>query len=47
MKDYEMKEELINLSKVEGRQGCVSQAVLGHGDPSLPHGLSFLTAEGK
>lgn len=47
MKDYEMEEELINLSEVEGRQGCVSQAVLGHGDPSLPHVLSFLTIESK
>lgn len=45
MKDYEMKEELINLPEVEGRQGSVSQAV--HGDPSLPCGLSFLTAEAK
>lgn len=40
-----MKEELINLSNVEGKQGCVSQAVLGHGDPFLSHGPSFLTAE--
>lgn len=23
MKDYEMKEELINLSEMKGRQGCV------------------------
>lgn len=47
MKDYEMKGELINLSEVKGRQGCVPQAVQGHSDPPLPHGLSLLTDTGK
>lgn len=36
-----LKEGLINLCELEGRQGFVSQAVLGHGDPLC------LLAEGK
>lgn len=47
MKDYEMKEELVNLSEMKGRQGCVPQAVQGRGDPPLPRGPSLLTAAGK
>lgn len=39
MRDCEMKEELVNLSEMKGRQGCVPQAVQGHGDPPLPRGL--------
>lgn len=36
-----LKEGLINLCELEGRQGFVSQAVLGRGDPLC------LLAEGK
>lgn len=47
MRDCEMKEELVNLSEMKGRQGCVPQAVQGRGDPPLPRGLSLLAAAGK
>lgn len=47
MKYYEMKEGLVNLSEMKGRQGCVPQVVQGRGDLSLPRGLPLLTAAGK